>query len=61
MIGRIGLRGDPFEGSGAYRRRLRLRAEGFVALTLAVAACGLTAAMWVRTLAPIVEGLLKTP
>jgi hypothetical protein len=59
MIGRIGHGRDPFEGSGAYRRRMRIRVEGFVALVLAVAACGLTAAMWVWTLAPVVSQLLK--
>ena len=53
MIGRIGRPRDPFEGRGARRRALRLRLEGIVAITLAIAACGLTAAMWLRTLAPL--------
>lgn len=53
MIGRIGRPRDPFEGRGARRRAFRLRLEGIVAITLAIAACGLTAAMWLRTLAPL--------
>jgi hypothetical protein len=53
MIGRRGIPSDPFEGRGAKRRELRLRVEGFIALALAVSACGLTAAMWLRTLAPL--------
>ena len=49
MIARIGRR-DPFwdDGKGARRHRLRLRIEGVIALALAIAACGLTAAMWLR-------------
>ena len=49
MIARIGRR-DPFwdDGKGARRRNLRVRLEGILAVTLAVAACGLTAAMWLR-------------
>jgi hypothetical protein len=59
MIGRnrmIALRGrpsDPFEGIGAHRTYLRLRVEGVIALGLAIGACGLTAAEWLRTLAPL--------
>ena len=44
---------DPFEGTGERRRRLRLQIEGLLALALSLAACGLTAAMWVRTLASL--------
>jgi len=49
MIARLGRR-DPFweDGKGARRRNLRVRIEGIVALALAIAACGLTAAMWIR-------------
>lgn len=49
MIARLGRR-DPFwdDGKGARRRHLRLRIEGLIALALAIAACGLTAAMWLR-------------
>ena len=55
MIGRTQIPRDPFEGSGAHRKRLRLRAEGAVALSLAVAACGLTAAMWFKALLPVFD------
>jgi hypothetical protein len=49
MIARLGRR-DPFwdDGKGARRHHLRLRIEGFIALALAIAACGLTTAMWLR-------------
>ena len=55
MIARLGRR-DPFwdDGKGARRRQLRLRVEGFLALALAVSACGLTAAMWLRQILPVV-------
>jgi hypothetical protein len=55
MIARLGRR-DPYwdDGKGARRRQLRLRVEGFLALALALAACGLTAAMWLRQLLPVV-------
>jgi len=53
MIGRhVGSR-DPFEGRGARRRQLRLRLEGLLALGMAIAACGLTLAVWIVTLAPL--------
>jgi len=55
MIGRTQIPRDPFEGSGAYRKRLRLRTEGFIAVSLAIAACGLTAAMWFKTLLPVFD------
>ncbi len=57
MLGRIGSPRDPFEGRGARRRHFRLRVEGVLALALAIAACGLTLALWVRTLAPLVDRL----
>jgi hypothetical protein len=57
MLGRIGSPRDPFEGRGARRRQLRLRVEGVMALSLAIAACGLTTALWLRTLAPLVDRL----
>jgi len=49
MLAKAG-RHDPFwdDGKGARRRNRRVRAESAVALTLAIAACGLTAAMWLR-------------
>jgi hypothetical protein len=58
MMGWSLARRDPFEGTGAYRRELRLRLEGLVALSLAITATGITAAMWFRTLAPVVQGTL---
>ncbi|MEK6721387.1 MAG: hypothetical protein AABZ33_12070 [Chloroflexota bacterium] len=57
MGGRIGGPRDPFEGRGVQRRRLRLRIEGLLALGMAIAACGLTAAVWVKTLARSLFGL----
>ena len=49
MIARLGRR-DPYwdDGKGARRRNLRVRIESVVAVTLAIAACGLTAALWMR-------------
>ena len=44
---------DPFEGVGARRRAVRARVEALVAFPLAIVACGLTVAMWIRTMAPI--------
>jgi hypothetical protein len=51
---------DPWwgdEGSGAKRTRRRVKAEGLLAIALAIGACGLIAAMWLRTLAPLTSGL----
>ncbi len=55
MIGRHGIPRDPFEGKGARRTHIRLRLEGAVALAMAIGACGLTAAVWLRTLAPFAQ------
>lgn len=55
MAGQLGRFRDPFEGRAAHRRELRLRIEGIVALGLAITACGLTAAVWIRTLAPVLS------
>ena len=54
MIARVGKR-DPFwdDGRGARRRNRRVRFEGALALALAIAACGLTAAMWARQVLPV--------
>ncbi len=57
MLGRIGSPRDPFEGRGARRRHMRLRVEGVLAISLAIAACGLTLALWLRTLAPLTDRL----
>lgn len=52
-------RHDPFwdDGVGVRRERLRRRIVGALAFAIAVGACGLTTAMWLRTLAPVIEGL----
>jgi hypothetical protein len=52
---RIALPRDPFEGQGARRTHIRLRIEGVIALGIAIAACGMTAALWLRTLAPFAD------
>lgn len=50
-------RHDPYweDGKGARRRNRRVRFEGVVALMLAIAACGLTAAMWARQVLPVLS------
>lgn len=57
MIGRLRRPRDPFwdDGRGARRTQRRVRVEGLVALALAIVACGVTAAMWLLTLAPLAE------
>jgi hypothetical protein len=55
MFGRLQIPRDPFEGRGARRTHLRLQVEGVVALALAIGACGLTAALWLKTLAPFAK------
>jgi hypothetical protein len=59
VLGRIGRARDPFweDGKGARRTRRRTRVEGALALAVAIAACGLTVAMWLRILAPFAHGL----
>ena len=53
------FRRDPFwdDGRGARRTQRRLRLEGFVALAIAIVACGVTAALWLRTLSPLMDAL----
>jgi hypothetical protein len=58
MIGMLLSTRDPFEGRGAYRRQVRLRVEGAVALALAIGACGLTAAAWIRLLEPALNRII---
>jgi hypothetical protein len=55
MAARIGRRRDPFweDGQGARRRNLVQRLEARAALILAIGACGLTAAMWLRQILPV--------
>ena len=58
MISRAPFGRDPFEGTAAYRTRIRVKIEGAIALAMAIAACGLTAVMWIRALAPAFERVL---
>jgi hypothetical protein len=50
MTAMFGRRRDPHwdDGRGARRRNLVQRTEASLAFVLAIAACGLTAAMWLR-------------
>lgn len=57
LIGRLRIPRDPFEGRGARRTQARIRVEGVTALGMAIGACGLTAAVWLRTLAPLADRL----
>jgi len=59
MIGRLRNARDPFwdDGTGARRSHRRVRVEGFLAMAIAIIACGLTLAVWLRALAPLVEGM----
>ncbi len=56
MVGRLRRPRDPFwdDGKGARRTQRRLRTEGVIALAIAIAACGLTVALWLLILAPVV-------
>jgi hypothetical protein len=59
MIRRRGAH-DPWwglEGTGAKRTRRRVMVEGLLAVTMAVAACGLVAAAWMRDLLPLAHQL----
>ncbi len=58
MIGRLRPR-DPWwdDGTGARRSHRRIKIEGFVAFSVAIVACGLTVALWLRTLAPLASGI----
>jgi hypothetical protein len=55
MLGPARFSRDPFEGKGAYRTRIRVQIQSAIALVIALAACGLTAAMWFGALAPAFE------
>jgi hypothetical protein len=56
MIVRL-RRHDPFweEGKGARRTHRRVQFQGLLALGMAIVACGVTAAVWMRLLAPLAE------
>jgi hypothetical protein len=51
---------DPWwgdEGTRAKRTRRRTQIESLIALALAIGACGLAAAVWLRELAPLTRQL----
>jgi hypothetical protein len=51
---------DPWwadEGKGARRTRRRVQAESLFAIAMAIAACGMVAAVWMRELAPLARQL----
>ena len=58
MFGRLRSR-DPWwdDGTGARKTHRRVQIESFIALSIAIVACGVIAAMWLRTLAPLASGL----
>lgn len=58
MILRKRSQRDPFwdDGQGVRQSRAHQRVVGALAFAMAVAACGLTAAAWLRTLLPILGG-----
>lgn len=58
MFGRGHIARDPFEGRSAHRRWVRIQIESLLALGLAIVACGLTTAMWLRILAPLLNRML---
>lgn len=58
VLTRVLAGGDPYEGRAARRRRLRLRVEGLVALSLSIVACGVAAALWIAMLVPSVTRFL---
>jgi hypothetical protein len=59
MIGRIRGARDPFwdDGVGARRTLRNTHIEGAIALSIAIIACGLTAAMWLRSVVPLTDRL----
>ena len=58
MFGRLRTR-DPWwdDGTGARKTHRRVRIESFIAFSIAIVACGVTAALWLRALAPLAGGL----
>jgi hypothetical protein len=50
---------DPFwdEGKGARRTQRRVKLEGLLAIAMAIVACGVIAAFWLRLLAPLASQL----
>ncbi len=58
MFGRLRMR-DPWwdDGTGARKTHRRVRIESFIAFSIAIVACGVTVALWLRVLAPLAGGL----
>jgi hypothetical protein len=59
LLGNAG-RNDPWwdlDGKGVKRDRIRRRIVGGLAFILAIGACGITAAAWIREVAPALGGL----
>ena len=55
MVSGLFARRDPWweDGQGARRDRTRQRIVGLLAFAMAIGACGLTTAVWLRTVFPI--------
>ena len=60
MLLRFGKAHDPWwdDGVNARRSHRRTRVVSAIAIVLAIGACGLTLAMWVREIAPVAERML---
>jgi hypothetical protein len=60
MIGWMRRGRDPWwdDGTGARATRRRRQIESFSAFALAIGACGLTTAVWLRVIAPAVTRAL---
>ena len=60
MVARLRRGADPFwdlDGAGVKRARVRRRIVGAIAFAISIVASGLTAAVWVQTLAPALHRL----
>jgi hypothetical protein len=60
MVARLRRGADPFwdlDGAGVKRARVRRRVVGAIAFAVSIVATGLTAAVWVQTLAPALRQL----
>ena len=62
MLGRFRKDWDPFWDDGVLARRAhqRMQVEAVIAMVLSLVACGVTAAMWLRELAPLAQGILPS-
>ena len=60
MHGRVRRPRDPFwdDGKGARRTYRRVKVEGLLAIVMAIVAVGVTAAVWIRLLAPLADTLV---